>query len=243
MKSIIAISFFSLLLSITSCSWYNEEDDEPRKTSCIQPGLYDYLEHDWLDSICTTEICSTYTAVWKELFMKQNNMTEEYFSKHITITSSETTPPENESARFHIGYRVQNDWAIAEGGGGFIIRIAEDDTSYPEIGLSKGTYLTFEEIEAAINHHGFNSWIDKAPKTGPLKYSSMNEALETLIKAAGVDKLCFTRVFLSRSVGTLTLEAYAIYEDINNGCIEGTIDLITGYTNVTDVSCENIYSP
>ena len=170
--------------------------------------------------------------------MKQNNMTKEYFSKHITIISSEIV-----GGKFFISYRLQNDWAMALGGDTFIIKIAEDEDDYPEIGLPKGTYLSLEQIEAAIDHRGFNSWIHKAPKTGPLRYSSMNEALDTLIKAARVDTLCFTRVFLSRTVGTLTLEAYAIYEDANNGCIEGTIDLITGDTNVKNVSCDKIYNP
>jgi hypothetical protein len=243
MKSFIAFLIFSLLFSITSCSWYNEGDDEPRRTSCIQPGLYDYLESDWPVSICTTEICSIYTAVWKELFMKQNNMTEEYFSKHITIIHSETTPPENEGGRFHISYRVQNGWAIATGGDGFIIRIAESNTRYPEIGLPRGTYLTLAEIESALDHGGFSSKIHKAPKTGPLRYSSMHEALDSLIEAACVDTMCFSRVFLSLHIGTLTMEAYAAYEDEENGCIIGTIDLITGYKSVKDVLCDEVYSP
>lgn len=237
MKSFIAFMILSLLLSFTSCSWYNEVDDEPRKTSCIQPGLYDYLEYDWPDSICTTEICSIYTAVWKELFMKHNNMTEEYFDKHITVIASGSTPPERDGGRFFISYHLQNDWAIARGGDAFVIKIAEDEDDYPEIGLPRGKYLSLEEIESAMVSGGFNSDIEKAPKTGPLRYSSVNEALDSLIKAADVDTMCFRRVFLSRHRGTLTMEAFAVYEDEENSCIVGTIDLITGITSTSDVSC------
>ena len=240
MKSILAFFIFTLLVSITSCNWYSEGNDELRMTSCVQLGLYDYLEYDWPDSICTTELCTIYTAIWKELFIKRNNMTEEYFSKHITIKSTETTPPEREEVRFSICYQLQNDWAIALGGDAFLIKIAEDDDDYPEIGLPKGTFLTQEQIEAAIDHRGFDSRIKKVPKTGPLKYSSMNEALDTLIEAASVETLCFTRVFISHTLGTLTLEAYAMYEDEYNVCIEATIDLITGQTYVIDVSCDEI---
>jgi hypothetical protein len=243
MKSYITFLIFILLLSVISCSWYNEEDVEPRKTSCIQPGLYDYLEDEWIDSICTSEICSTYTAVWKELFIIRNNMTEEYFDEHVTIVSSETTPLDREGVRFLLGYRIQNEWAIAEWGAGFVIKIAEDDTRYPEVGLPRGMFLTIGEVEKVIDTPGFNSWIGKAPKTGPLKYSSMNEALHSLIEAACVDTMCFSRVFLSLHLGTLTMEAYAAYEDEDNSCIKGTIDLITGYTSVKDVSCDKIYSP
>ncbi len=66
----------------------------------------------------------------------------------------------------------------------------------------------------------------------------MNEALDSLIKAAGVDTMCFRRIFLNRHPGTLTLEAFAVYEDEYNSCIEGTIDLITGQKNFQNVSCE-----
>ena len=237
MKFTLTLLVFSSLLALNSCNWY-EEETELRKVSCVQLGAYDYLESDWTDSICTTEICSIYTDIWKELFIKRNSMTEEYFDKHISIIASGSSPPEREGVIFFISYHLQNDWAIARGGDAFIIKIDEDEDDYPEIGLPKATFLTLEQIEAAIDHRGFNSWIHKAPKTGPLRYSSMNEALDTLIKAARVDTLCFTQVFLSLSIGTLTLEAYGIYEDEENSCITGTIDLITGQTYVKDGSCD-----
>jgi len=66
----------------------------------------------------------------------------------------------------------------------------------------------------------------------------MNEALDSLIKDARVDTMCFRRVFLNLHPGTLNLEAIGIYEDENNSCIEGTIDLITGQTYIQNVSCE-----
>ena len=82
-------------------------------------------------------------------------MTNEYFSEHITIINSASFGDKGE--RFEIGYRVQNDWAIAESWDMFIIKISEDNKDYPEIGLPKGTYLTIEQIEALIDNGGFLS--------------------------------------------------------------------------------------
>ena len=161
MKLVLNFLFLCTLIGINSCYWF-ENEAVVRKVSCIQPGGYDYLEHDWIDSICTTEICSTYTEVWKELFIKRNNMTDEYFSEHITIINSSSSG--NEDERFGIGYWVRNDWAIAESWDGFVIKISEDNNDYPEIGLPKGTYLTLEQIEAAIDNHGFLSRIAKHQK-------------------------------------------------------------------------------
>ena len=226
------------LVGFNSCSWFETE----RKVSCISPGEYEYLEHDWVTSICTSELCLIYSEIWKELFIKRNNMTEEYFEEHISKTRSEIHSG-SKGESFSIEYRVQNEWAIAEWGDGFVIKIAEDYNGYPEIGLPKGNYLTIDEIEAAIINKGFNSKISKAPKTGPIRFSSMQEALNSLIKEANVDTMCFNRVFLSVHTGTLTLEAFAAYEDVENGCIKGTIDLITGIKFIQDVSCDRIYSP
>lgn len=225
-----------MLLSFSSCTW--NFDDPIRKVTCIQAGDYDYLEHDWVDStICTTEVCSVYTAIWKELFISHNHMTEKYFEKHISLISSAYYSGDK-GEEIHIGFRVQNDWAIAEGGDKFITKIHEDYDGYPEIGLPKGSYLTIDEIESAIVNGGFNSKIRRAPKTGPLRYGSMKEALDSLIQEARVDTLCFKRVLLSRQIGTLTMEASGIFEDEENACIRGTLDLITGQANIYESPCE-----
>ena len=120
MKSALKYLFFGTFLCLNAC--YLFEEDGVRKVSCIQPGEYEYLKYDWIDSICTTEICSTYTAVWKELFIKRNNMTEGYFDKHISIFYSAVFISGGE--KFEIGYRVQNDWAIAETWDMFVILTA-----------------------------------------------------------------------------------------------------------------------
>ena len=238
MKSPVTIIVICLIICFSSCNWFDY--NETRKVTCVSPGDYEYLEHDYIDSICTTEICSIYADIWKKLFIKKNNMTEDYFDKHFTIINSRTSPQET---RFYISYRIQNDWAIAVWGDAFIIKIAVDNNRYPDIGLPKGTFLTLEEIEAAIDNGGFTSKISNVPKTGPLRYSSMNEAIDSLIKAAPVDTICFNRVFLNLPTGTLTLEAFAAYEDEENSCIKGTIDLITGSTYIVNISCDKIYSP
>jgi len=165
MKPALKYLFLCTLLGINSCLWFVEED-VVRKVSCIQPDKYEYLEDDWVDSICTTEICSTYTEIWKELFIKRNNMTDEYFSRHITIINSSISG--NGRERFNIGLRVQNDWAIAESWNGFVIKIGEDDKDYSEIGLPKGTYLTLEQIEIAIDNHVFLSRLEIANNQGIL---------------------------------------------------------------------------
>ena len=113
MKPHLIFLLLAALLCFHSCYW-PEKEEVPRKTTCIEAGAYDYLEHELVGSICTTELCSTYTAIWKELFMQENKMTEAYFDKHISIIYSEMWKGYSGES-FHICYRVTNDWAIAEG--------------------------------------------------------------------------------------------------------------------------------
>ena len=141
-----------------------------------------------------------------------------------------------------IGYRMQKDWAVGYNADKFIIRIHEGTNSFPEIGLPVDTYLTKKEIAAALDNRGFESRIDEIPKTGPLKFSSPEEALKTLITEANVDTLCFYRVVLSHDIGTLTLKSFARYIDNEDECIEASIDLITGQTYITRTHrCSNGY--
>lgn len=228
------------LLCFHSCYW-PEKEEVPRKTTCIQAGAYDYLENELVDSICTTELCSTYTAIWKELFMQENRMTEAYFNTHISITYS-TILKGYSGENFYIHYRVTNDWAIAEGGDILRIYMTTVGDDFPDINLPLGQYLSLENLQLAIQHHGTGSRINKAPKTGPLKYRSRQEAMYVLLKEANVDKLCFNRIFLSHHLGTLTLEAYGRYEDEDNVCVKGTIDLITGSIDIDeDKDCDRIW--
>jgi hypothetical protein len=206
------------------------------------PENYNYLDYyeRWSEPICTTELCSFYTIVWKDLLLDRTTLTEPYFDNHFEIVSSKIVSG-SEGDFFNIGYRVQNDWAIGYWGDKFLIRIAEESTDFPEIGLPKGEYLTKEEIAAAIDYRGFESKIKNVPKTGPLKFSSRDEALNVLISEANIDTLCFYRVTLDYNIGTLTLKAYAQYADAEDECIEGSIDLITGRISLRNKKCSKGY--
>jgi hypothetical protein len=206
------------------------------------PAGYDYLDYyeRWSEPICTTALCSLYTTIWKELLIDRTTLTEPYFYDHFEITSSEIREESNGDF-FIIGFRVQNDWAIAYSGDRILIRIAEGAEDLPEIGLPKGEYLSKEDIAAAVDHRGFESYIDNIPKTGPLRYSSPDEALKVLISEANVDTLCFYRITLDNNRGTLTLNAFAQYVDAEDECIEGSIDLITGQVSLQNKTCSDNY--
>ena len=232
----------SVFICLPSC-YDPEPPDPPRPVACEMPEGYDYEDYyeRWRQPICTTALCSTYTSIWKDLLIERTTLTEPYFDEHFEILES-LILSSSEGDFFVIGYRMQNDWATAYNGDKFIIRIHEGENSFPDIGLPVDTYLSKDEIAAALDRRGFNSWLDEIPKTGPLKFSSPEEALNTLITEANVDTLCFYRIVLSNHIGTLTLKSFARYIDNEDECIEASIDLITGQTFITRTHrCSNGY--
>ena len=235
------ISVVAVITFFPSCDIF--EPQSPRPVICEMPEGYDYKDYyeKWRDTICTTPLCSTYTSIWKDLMIERSTLTEPYFNQHFEVVES-MIASSGEGDFFIIGFKVQNDWAIAFDSDKFIIRINEGSNSFPEIGLPKGIYLSKEQIAAALDHRGFESKLDEVPKTGALKFSSPEEALVTLIREANVDTLCFYRITLSIPLKTLTLKSFARYIDNEDECIEADIDLITGRTVIkSSHRCSNGY--
>ena len=73
----------------------------------------------------------------------------------------------------------------------------------------------------------------------------MESALNSLIYAAEVNTFCMSEMYVDKTTGNLMLEAWAEYENEENSCIKGQIDLINGDTEITDTPCVifNNYGP
>ena len=65
----------------------------------------------------------------------------------------------------------------------------------------------------------------------------MDNALQDLIGYSGVNQLCLNMITINDDNGDLILEASAQYENEENSCVIGTIDLITGDKEVKDTPC------
>ena len=103
--------------------------------------------------------------------------------------------------------------------------------------LPRDTYLTKEKIKIAVDNKAFSSDITKMTNKTVLKFANMEGALNELNNFSYVNVLCMNRVTLDDDTGNLILEASAQYENEENSCIQGTIDLISGYKNINDTPC------
>jgi len=57
-------------------------------------------------SICQSDTCNTYFGIWKELFLSENQMTEEYFNNHISICNTATYKYANQGIQFELAYNI-----------------------------------------------------------------------------------------------------------------------------------------
>ncbi len=232
MKNLLLAILLVQLAFLPSC----KEKIQERTVSCTQTGDYDYLNNYIAGPLCTSDLCQQYQAIWKELFLEKNNLSESFFQNHIILSKSDINTW-NDGVSFSVCYKVKIGWAIAWECDQFIVKINKDKLYYPTLNLPRDQYLSKDDIRIAVNGSAFSSDIIKLSNVEILKYNSMNKALSELIKAASINTLCSGMVFIDKSTGNLTLEAGAKYDNEDNSCIRGEIDLITGETKVQDVPC------
>jgi hypothetical protein len=221
-----------LILVFISC----EKDKQTRRTTCVQSGEYEYLDNYKIDSMCTSDICTEYLAIWKGLIKEKNNLSQDFLDTHLELCESEIHSWAD-GISFTVCYKFKIGWAIAYNCDQFIIKINSDNTLYPSLDLPRDIYLTKEKIKIAVDNRAFSSGITKIANVNKIKFSTMENALSDLIEFSGVNQLCLNQVTINEDNGDLILKAFAQYENEENSCIEGTIDLITGDKNINDTPC------
>ena len=232
MKDLRLVSIF-FFIAIFSCNKSSSELGD-RTTICLLSVENEYPRNRGDVSLCSTEKCLSYQAIWKELFAEKNNLDQDFFDNHIKLHYSDL----NDWAKgisFYVCYNVEIDWLIGYNCDKFITKIDSNITSYPHLDLPRGTDLTKEEIKLALDNRAFGARIIQMNNVTDLSHTSFTDAMNDLIEFSNVDTLCYNRLTIND--GNWTLLGIAQYENEENSCIHGTIDLITGEKEVYDLPC------
>lgn len=126
------------------------------------------------------------------------------------------------------------DWATVLDSDKFIVKINPESYIYNT--LPREVYLSEEEVRYAISLGKYTSEIVTL-STSNLMFTTMDDALNYLIEVAGVNALCTSRIYLDNEIGHIMLEAWAEYENEENSCIQGEVDLINGDAESYDRVC------
>lgn len=217
----------TILLSVTI---FGCENKHCNTTSCTETPIRDY----WATDSCSDSLCEKYQTIWKEIFIKKNGLTEEYFNNHIRVRN-----PHIYGTTFMIHYTVTIDWAVVHCWDSFIIKIDEDSTSYPHLLLPRDVFLTKEDIEIIIEAKAFSPRFSNLTSDNRLKFSSLDDAKKLLTKQANVNTLClvYGSEFYINDDGHITMNTSAEYDCNLNVCIYARLDLINGKATFHDDVC------
>lgn len=231
-ESIIMICLF-LILASCSTDIIEDEGEVDRVVVCDQEGKYNYLDKYPAEEICESDTCNSYFEQWKSFFLNKNGLNSDFLNEHITIKRTSLNYW-NDGISYRICYQLKVGWAIAYNCDHFIISLSEN--AYGFSSIPRNTLLTESQIEMFIDNNRFSSGIDTVSSVVETKFETFDDALEELITQAQVNTLCSGRIFLGDN-GNLRMAAHATYENEINSCIQGSIDLITGITDIWDSPC------
>lgn len=189
--------------------------------------------------LCNSTLCNQYYDVWKNIFLSSNNMSEEYFKKHVFPYHTEIATW-NSGESFRKSYQIKIDWFICTLSDQFIVKTSE--TTYPALTITRGDYLTESEIIQVLSAYAFSSSMNVVESDEHLKYSSYKKAVNDICcdhdKITSASKI---RYFEKKPVFTPNGHPYLIFGGIHdqqeNKCFEGKLDLITGECDVSDCNC------
>jgi len=142
-----------LIFSFSSCV----DDESEIQTTCEEPIEYGYIHNCESDNICTSDICTQYLAIWKELIIQKNNLSQNYFDSHVELCGTEINSWQ-QGISFRVCYKFNICWAVAYNCDSFVIKIHADESYYPMLNLPRHKYLTKEEIKIAVDYNAFVSF-------------------------------------------------------------------------------------
>jgi hypothetical protein len=240
MKRTIIISFLAILIG--SCSKPDTDKKDIQKCDC-STYLPSPESVECNGPISQSDTCKTYFAIWKEIFLEKNNMTEEYFNNHITPCKT-SLHKWNDGISFEIYFKVKIGWVETKLYDDFAIILSSSTIGlYPTLSIPRSVLLSKDQISILVNNYAFSSRIFIVSPISSSKYNSQNEAMKALIDATSVDTLCNSRIFYQipnlnfSPTGHPFIEASCVINWAENKCVSSQMDLVTGEVKVVYNAC------
>lgn len=192
--------------------------------------------------VCDDPLCNEYFAVWENLLKSRNGMSDMYFQEHITPLKVSLVQA-GEVDLLRVAYKVKIGWAADEVEDQFTIRVAASNEHFPSLDISRGEFLTEEEINQVVDAFAFSSSMMTIYPVEKLHFSSRAKAMKELRKHADGCWLQPWEVhlkqprFIDSGNGHMFLEAGCTMPFEDNECLEGEIDLVNGEAVVRTAPC------
>lgn len=226
----IMVTIFSFLAGF-SCK-------KATRVECPQESAYGDFMPTPQTEICSDQACGVYIAIWKEAFLEKNNMTEEYFNRHIKITRTFLTKQDAQfpNKLFAIDIQASIGWASAgKFTYSFPVLVTQKDANHPGVDMPLNTNLNREQIQLIIDSAAYSSNILKFNPVESLSVGSYSQAINRMESKANVNRFCHSGAYINAE-GNLAYSASAFIPD-EGRCINTDIDLVTENIGHYDGPC------
>ena len=178
-------------------------------------------------------LCNEYLTIWKEVFLKKNNLTSDFFDQHITVKGT-VFNDWNEGTSFNVCYVVKTGWALAYWCDHIPVQIKGSSNLLPA--LPRDTNLTKAQIETTLGEI-LTTQVGALTGTETLQFASAEQAVDFLIAKANVTNLCNAQVSIDPTTGEWMLECGAELDYAKNKCITAKVSLTSGEYTVSETFC------
>ncbi|MDX5319451.1 MAG: hypothetical protein LPK45_00180 [Bacteroidota bacterium] len=192
--------------------------------------------------ICQSSECQTYYSIWKNILMKQNNLTEYWFNQHIDVKSTSISDWKD-GRTFRVTFDLVINWARVPVSNQIIIEIKDGAPPYPSLNLPKNKPLNQEEIERALTLNAHSSSLYTIDGKQSMRFKNEKEALNHLRARSGIKSLSFSKLQLPRSSfahptdGRIELHANGLINKDQEDCVDAILNLHTGEYEVYHRPC------
>ncbi len=190
--------------------------------------------------LCLGKQCESYFKIWKDYFLKVNNMSTSYFDAHITPYESFIESWESGES-YKVRYKVKIQWLEVDVRDEFLIRIDVNETKFPQLDLPKGQFLFDDQVAVVLDNFAFDSKVTRIASVEELNFSSYKNALKALRDISGEQKLEFRRYEFKDARLVFTPNGhpymYGIAEKDQGVCACGELNLVTGEGGPYNCGC------
>ena len=222
-------------IAVDECRFYRlvvTDSSELKSISAIQAA----------STSAETGFVRYYFKIWKNLFLTRNQISEDYYNSHLEIISC-TIRKWDSGISFYLSYIMHIDWADIEGDDNFLVLLNSSATEYQHLNIPRDVYLTEREITVILDNRVYGSSIGKVNPVENLLYTDYEQAVSAFQTAVNCDKIFPQRLAyyvpgkLPRIDGDPYFIGFGTLDSLNNRCIDGYFNLITGIGSAHETVC------
>ncbi|MGC4235472.1 MAG: hypothetical protein QM594_21040 [Niabella sp.] len=213
MKRCFFLLFIFSVLFYISCKKGTASTEAIEIMECDPP----YQHSERVITPCLWDSCDIYIRAWKEAFLQANNMTEDFFNKHVFLHWARKVEPD----KFRVVYDVEINEAYGTASDIFYI-------------MQNGQYRSGNETKKLLLEEP--GAISKVINRDDFHFKTFESARKAAMEQLNLNNLCIEGSTLTES-GNFILHLNGKLALKPDKCIDVSVDVVNGVIKSSWVSC------